>query len=132
MPEQAREADHADLAAVSRQWLELIGGARFTSIDIPSERVTVIDPPPATIDNGPERPRTQGQINHAKHRQDREEFREALFERARPRPALGQFTITDLDDEVCHFPLGDGPYLFCGRPTTIAPYCASCSRIAYR
>lgn len=44
---------------------------------------------------------------------------------------VGKITFEDLTHDVCHFPVGDAlPYLFCGEPTDIAPYCARCSAIA--
>lgn len=44
----------------------------------------------------------------------------------------GRITLLELSDEVCHFPAGDGPFLFCGEPKTHGSYCPSCTAIAYR
>jgi hypothetical protein len=43
----------------------------------------------------------------------------------------GRITFEQLTGAVCHFPVGDAPpYLFCGEPTAIQPYCARCAAIA--
>ena len=44
----------------------------------------------------------------------------------------GRLTFEDLTDAVCHFPVGEPPFLFCGEPTKGATYCASCHAIAWR
>lgn len=56
-----------------------------------------------------------------------------------PRPSApvvlpeGRLTLLELDDDVCHFPVGDElPFLYCGEPTVKGPYCQSCTAIAYR
>jgi hypothetical protein len=130
----AREAEYAKLTDATLQFARLLAGTAYAEIDIPPERVTYIDPPAATIDNGPCDARRQAlRAMHDKERLDRADFRDRL--RAGPPvklPPPGQFAVTDLTEDVCHFPLGDGPFLFCGEPTSIAPYCDSCARIAYR
>jgi hypothetical protein len=130
----APESEYAKLADATLQFARLLAGTAYTEIEIPSERVTYIDPPPATIDNGPCEARRQVvRAMHDKARQDRADFRDMLRAEPQPTPPLpGQFAVTDLTAEVCHFPLGDGPFLFCGEPTIIAPYCGRCARIAYR
>jgi GcrA cell cycle regulator len=49
-------------------------------------------------------------------------------------------SLSDLTDKTCHYPSGDGPFTFCGRPTlekvvgerTIRlPYCIHCAEICY-
>jgi GcrA cell cycle regulator len=57
------------------------------------------------------------------------------FPRRRPHEQIampeGRITFDELTRENCHFPVGDAlPYLYCGEPTPIAPYCARCSAIA--
>lgn len=43
----------------------------------------------------------------------------------------GRLYFEDLTNDVCHFPVGDGPvYLFCGADTELGPYCPSCAAIA--
>ncbi len=42
----------------------------------------------------------------------------------------GRLYFEDLSEDVCHFPVGDPPFLFCGADTTHGPYCASCAAIA--
>lgn len=45
----------------------------------------------------------------------------------------GRMTFADLTDDVCHFPVGEPPFLFCGEPTARgSTYCASCHAIAWR
>jgi hypothetical protein len=40
--------------------------------------------------------------------------------------------ITELDNTDCHWPINDGkPFLFCGRHTAVAPYCATHTKLAY-
>lgn len=129
----APAAEYAELSDATLQFARLLAGTAYTDIDIPRERVTYIDPPPATIDNGPCEARRQVvRAMHDKARQDRADFRDMLRADTATPPAPGQFAVTDLTEDVCHFPLGDGPFLFCGEPTIIAPYCARCARIAYR
>jgi GcrA cell cycle regulator len=44
---------------------------------------------------------------------------------------VGKLLFEQLTHDACRFPVGDAlPYLFCGEPTPIAPYCARCSAIA--
>lgn len=53
-----------------------------------------------------------------------------------PAPVIlpeGRITLLELDDTVCHFPVGDDlPFLFCGEPIVHGSYCPSCTAIAYR
>lgn len=51
----------------------------------------------------------------------------------RTRPALpeGRVTFGELTRTACHFPVGEGPFLFCGEPAVRAPYCTNCASIAY-
>jgi hypothetical protein len=50
----------------------------------------------------------------------------------RSRPPVGKFTLLDLGADTCRFPIGDGPYLFCGAPPVAGlPYCAGCARVLY-
>ncbi len=46
-------------------------------------------------------------------------------------------SVVDLNDHTCRWPLGDGPYTFCGAPTALSPfgwkvYCTEHNAIAYR
>ena len=41
-------------------------------------------------------------------------------------------SLCDLNSKNCHWPLGDGPYTFCGHSTKHAPYCGYHSSVAYR
>lgn len=51
---------------------------------------------------------------------------------ARPRPEPGQFTLLDLADDVCRWPVSEAaPYFFCGTATSCAPYCAAHAAISY-
>ena len=44
----------------------------------------------------------------------------------------GRLTFDQLTATACHFPVGEGPFLFCGiEPTDAGPYCSSCAAIAY-
>lgn len=64
---------------------------------------------------------------------DRADFREMLFARTYARPAIGQFAVTDLSDDVCRWPVSDAPYRFCGCLVIgAAPYCYGHQRLAYR
>jgi GcrA cell cycle regulator len=75
----------------------------------------------------------QRQARHAIERRAHREQLALLEPKPRPRPAIGQFTIMDLAEDTCRFPLGDGPFLFCGtRSMPGKPYCASCARGLYR
>lgn len=49
-------------------------------------------------------------------------------------PAVGQFTILDLERRSCRWPSGSAPpYLYCGALTIdeARPYCARHERVAY-
>lgn len=41
-------------------------------------------------------------------------------------------TLAQLTTTTCRWPLGDGPFTFCGRYTDDGPYCRHHARIAYR
>lgn len=40
--------------------------------------------------------------------------------------------LMELNEPQCHFPLGDGPFTFCGHDTGGATYCAFHAGITYR
>lgn len=52
-----------------------------------------------------------------------------------PSPPVGQFTILDLHDAVCSFPIAGyrdrPPYLFCGAPRFAGAYCEDHARRCY-
>lgn len=73
------------------------------------------------------------EARRAMERRAQQEQLALLAPKPRPRPPIGQFTIMDLADDTCRFPLGDGPFLFCGAtPVPGKPYCARCVRGLYR
>lgn len=126
--------DAADLPAATAAFAELLDGRRFGAVDATTEHPYRMSAPIFSIDNGPAIPRSHAM--HAKAKEDRDEFRDALLEHrtTRRRPPLGCFEITDLTDTCCHFPVSDlPPHVFCGAPKPDrAPYCGEHCRTAFR
>lgn len=118
---EATDALAARLAAELRASGLFAAAVCFPALDYRAEPEVEIPAPvrePQPIDD------------NRKAREARRAFADSL--RARPRPSPGKFTIADLSADVCHFPLGDGPFLFCGAATDAEPYCRRHARIAYR
>jgi GcrA cell cycle regulator len=47
-------------------------------------------------------------------------------------PGFLGIPLLDLERNMCRFPRGDGPFLFCGQPTERGSYCGHCYRIVYQ
>lgn len=50
-------------------------------------------------------------------------------------PEARRVEFLDLKRNQCHFPIGDGPFLFCGAdvdPGSSTPYCSVCKTVVYR
>lgn len=101
--------------------------------DLGTERPTsVVAVLPPTISA----PRTWQQLRGigARGRQTREDFRADLLTRRtrRPRPPVGKFTVLDLARSTCRYPIGDGPFFFCGETIKTGAFCATHARLCYR
>lgn len=86
-----------------------------------------------SIDNGPNRERLKsGRYSQDQRRRDAADRIAADIARAgRSKPAIGCFTVIDLDESVCHWPSGDiyaecVEHRFCGQPIARkgVSYCA--------
>jgi hypothetical protein len=147
--DRAPEFERALLREASEQFARLLGEAiragrervslklvrPGTERPLPFFRPAAFDAPPRRV-NGvtmKEGCCAWRAARHAIERRARQEQLALLEPQPRPRPAIGQFTIMDLADDTCRFPLGDGPFLFCGAPSMPGkPYCANCIRGLYR
>lgn len=50
-------------------------------------------------------------------------------------PEARQLGFLELKRGQCHFPIGDGPFIFCGadvKPGSDTPYCNICKKVVYR
>jgi hypothetical protein len=48
-----------------------------------------------------------------------------------PPPEFLGVSLIDLASTQCHYPRGEGPYLYCGQPKERGSYCGHCYRIVY-
>ncbi|MCA1831205.1 MAG: GcrA family cell cycle regulator [Actinobacteria bacterium] len=133
-PQSAPEFERAKLRQDSRDFgqrlareprearTETVAGACFPALDF---RPLV-----------PKKPVSEAQVASRQAREARREFTAKLREREieKPVPKFGCFTILDLEDGVCRWAEGDGPFRFCGKPTgdEKLSYCGGHSRVAYR
>jgi len=153
-PDRAPEVERALLKEASEQLVRLLDAAirdgreravaltpdlPGTERPLPFIRPPAFDMPPRRINGATMKEYCrawrdrQRQTRHAIERRAHRERRALLEPKPRPRPAIGQFTIMDLADDTCRFPLGDGPFLFCGaRSLPGKPYCMNCMRGLYR
>lgn len=70
---------------------------------------------------------------YRKAREARAAFRDSFKLPEGPQPTPNHFTITDLTDDVCHWPVTDGtPFLFCGEASGGATYCCAHAEQAFR
>lgn len=85
-------------------------------------------PKPAVSDDQRQRSALQKQ-------RERSEAIDWYCENVGKRPKPGRFKVTDLDDTVCHWPIGEAPgMLFCGEPKPDddrIPYCGKHCRRAF-
>lgn len=71
-------------------------------------------------------------VQYRKAREARAAFRDS-FKLSIPLPSPNHFTVTDLTDDVCHWPVtDDAPFLFCGQASGGATYCACHAAQAFR
>lgn len=55
-----------------------------------------------------------------------------FFAEPEPVPEALHLSLLELNKKTCHFPFGDGPYTFCGRPTVKgSSYCLHCYRVTH-
>jgi hypothetical protein len=110
-----------------------------TERPLPYVRSPAFDEPACLVAGVPKREyarawrERQRETRRAIERRAQREQAALLEPKPRPRPPIGRFTIMDLADDTCRFPIGDGPYLFCGAtPVEGKPYCERCVRGLYR
>jgi hypothetical protein len=130
----APESEYAKLSDATLQFARLLAGTAYTDIEIPRERVTYIDPPPATIDNGPCEARRQVvRAMHDKARQDRADFRDMLRADPPAAPPPQVNSPSPISLRTCAIsPRGTGLSCFAVSRQSSRRIARACARIAYR
>lgn len=128
--EYARRLSNAIAEGLERDY---VIGSADPCTERPSVFVPVVyAPPPPVITPAPVAKKSAEQLHWAR----RQAFREALLDRMHGRdrkPPIGRYDVTDLEDHTCHWPHGDGPFLYCGAPTAKGtPYCSRHCAVVFR
>ena len=91
-------------------------------------------PPAELAPDGPATPQKAHNISYRLAAKRRQEFAADLAIRnadsLTPKPRKNHFTVVDLTDSHCHYPVSDDPFFFCGAATK-ATYCREHARVCH-